>query len=63
MRRYEIQFVNLDDVVKKSEIVWQVISRAWTLDGARSKFERASDPEHPNYVLRIFDTKTGKPVA
>lgn len=61
MKRYEVQYVDTEFIKKKHLVEWQVLFRTWTLKGAIRIMERPGGA--PTFVRRVFDTKTGKPVA
>lgn len=63
MGRYEIQGCNLDDTIRKSNVEWVKVKSAFTLAGARRKFWWLADNNHQRVIYRVFDTKTGKPIA
>jgi hypothetical protein len=61
--RYEIQYVDLKEIVRKSEVKWVAIGRRRRLDTAKKYMEEFVRSNIPNYLYRVVDRKTGRPVA
>lgn len=63
-KRYHIQACSLDIAVRKSQIKWQVVGKAYSLEGAKEKMRHMEQyTTDLNTVYRVVDSKTGKPVA
>lgn len=61
-RRYHVQACDLDTAVSKSQVKWFVVSKAWTLKTAKSR-AAFIQTANSHCVIRVLDTRTGRPVA